>query len=199
MNQFTYNKIKIHVEVVLPKLPEVIKLLESASALEGDIDKEAIKSAASKNSSAALIRVNQILEEKLSFWQKEHSETLTSLFSVLGKAGVVALDKLTVKSILAIIKRLDYVYRDFVSKVPKKINNIVGTQKFTFFEFGSLLIELLRGTITNKEAIDVLIQDEEIKKVLAGLPPVPPERPPPSTLEESQILRLKQLAGLING
>ena len=42
---------------------------------------------------------------------------------------------------------------------------------------------------SNKEAIDVLIQDEEIKKVLAGLPPVPPERPPPYTLEESQILR----------
>ena len=198
---FSYQNIKLFVESTLPRLNEVIPVVESAAALEKDIDKEAIKASAARGSSVILDKINQTLENKLSFWTAENSKTLESLVGFLGKVGLLTVEKINVNNLLQVLKRINFVYQDFVKKTPGKeklISKLTGGKSFSHFEFFALLIEIFRGTVTNKDAIDVLIQDKEVKKILADLPSTPPEQSPPSTLEENQILRFKQLAGIIN-
>jgi len=193
---FTYGQVKLFVETVLPQMPDVIRVVESAASLENDLDKKAIKAAASEGSYLVLQKINNYLEENLDFWDSKHSELIVSLVGFLGKIGVLAAEKVNANNLLKVLKRIDYVYRDFISKMPKSetfMSKILGTKTFSTFEFFALLIEIFRGTVTNKEAIDVLIQDEEVKKVLSGMSSDSPE-----SLKESQIKRFKQLAGILH-
>jgi hypothetical protein len=192
----TYGQVKLFVETVLPRMSDVMRVVESAASLENDLDKEAIKAAASEGSSLALQKINNYLEENLDFWDSKYSELIVSLVGFLGKMGVLTAEKVNANNLLKVLKRIDYVYRDFISKMPKSetfMSKILGTKTFSTFEFFALLIELFRGTVTNKEAIDVLIQDEEVKKVLSGMSSDSPE-----SLKESQIKRFKQLAGILH-
>ncbi len=192
----TYGQVKLFVETVLPRMSEVMRVVESAASLENDLDKEAIKAAASEGSSLALQKINNYLEKNLDFWDSKYSELIVNLVGFLGKMGVLTAEKVNANNLLKVLKRIDYVYRDFISKMPKSetfMSKILGTKTFSTFEFFALLIEIFRGTVTNKEAIDALIQDEEVKKVLSGMSSDSPE-----SLKESQIKRFKQLAGIIS-
>ncbi len=192
----TYGQVKLFVEAVLPRMSDVMKVVESAASLENDLDKEAIKTAASEGSSLALQKINNYLERNLDFWDSKYSELIVGLVNFLGKLGVLTAEKVNANNLLKVLKRMDYVYRDFVNKMPKSktfMSKVLGTKTFSTFEFFALLIEIFRGTVTNTEAIDVLIQDEEVKKVLSGMSSDSPE-----SLKEGQIKRFKQLAGILH-